>query len=75
MASQTPPGEVYEEEATMGLIMWQYCRDPNDINEAILSHDEDWGLNDAKDIVSITYDPNQGCYVVFYHAKWDEVST
>lgn len=69
MESQTPPGAVYEEETTMGLIMWQYCRDLNDINEAILSHDEDWGLNDAKDIISITYDPKQGCYVVFYREE------
>lgn len=72
MAGQTSPGEIYEKEATMGLIMWQYCRDLNDINEAIRNHDEDWGLNDAEDIISITYDTNRGCYVVFYHAKWDE---
>ena len=48
-------------------IMWQYCKDPNDINDAIANHDEDWeDLIDASQIISITYDTNHGCYVVFW---------
>ena len=48
-------------------INWQYCRDLNDINTAIDEQDEDWeGLYDADKIISITYDTNHGCYVVFW---------
>lgn len=48
-------------------INWQYINDLNDINNAIETHNEDWeGLSDAHDIISITYDTNHGCYVVFW---------
>lgn len=52
-------------------IMWQYCNDPNDINDAIRRNlcrgDENWeGLESAEQIISITYDSHQGCYVVFW---------
>lgn len=53
-------------------VNWQYCTDPNDIDDAICNRDEDWeGLTDASDIISITYDTNHGCYVVFwkYHVQ------
>lgn len=49
------------------LINWQYCKDPNDINNAILHGDTNWeGLVSSSDIISITYDTNHGCYVVFW---------
>jgi hypothetical protein len=49
------------------LISWQYCKNPNDINEAIRTKDENWDrLTDARQIISITYDTNHGCYVVFW---------
>ncbi len=52
------------------LINWQYFRDPNDVNDAIISHDENWeGLESAEQILSITYDTNHGCYVVFWRDK------
>lgn len=48
-------------------LMWQYCRDLNDINKAIKERDEDWeGLESPHQIISITYDTNHGCYVVFW---------
>ena len=48
-------------------IMWQYAKDLNDINNAILTEDENWdGLKSAEQIISITYDTNHGCYVVFW---------
>lgn len=48
-------------------VNWQYCKDPNDLNEAIANHDKDWeGLHDANDIISITYDSNHSSYVVFW---------
>ena len=48
-------------------IMWQYVKNPNDINNAILIEDDDWdGLKSAEQIISITYDTNHGCYVVFW---------
>lgn len=52
------------------IISWQYCKDPNKINEAIKTNDENWGLESADDIISITWDTNHFCYVVFYIPKW-----
>lgn len=50
----------------MTLVNWQYCKNLNDINEAIETKDENWkGLTSADGIISITYDTNQRCYVVF----------
>ena len=52
------------------LIMWQYCHDPNAINKAMNEHDENWeGLTSVEQIISITYDTNHGCYVVFWRRK------
>ena len=51
----------------MKVLIWQFCKDPNDINTAIEEQDENWyGLKSAEQIVSITYDTNHGCYVVFW---------
>ena len=51
----------------MKLLNWQFCKDPNDINTAIVEQDSDWyGLKNAEQIVSITYDTNHNCYVVFW---------
>lgn len=48
-------------------IMWQYVKDLNDINNAILTEDENWdGLKSAEQIISITYNINHGCYEVFW---------
>lgn len=57
------------------IINWNYCKNPNDINEVIKTHDENWeGLTSAEDIISITYDTNHGCYVVFWKCKsiWEQ---
>ena len=56
---------------TVKMIMWQYCHDLNDINDAICGNlygrETDWeGLESASQIKSITYDSNHGCYVVFW---------
>lgn len=57
----------------MTLVNWQYCNDPNDINEAIKTKDKDWeGLTSANDIISITYDTNHGCYVIFWRMERSE---
>ena len=49
------------------LLMWQFTHDPNDINDAIKFHDEDWeGLESAEQIVSITWNTSHMCYVVFW---------
>ena len=54
-------------EKEKSLISWQYCHDLNTINMAIQKQDSDWcGLTSAGQIISITYDPNHGCYVVFW---------
>lgn len=48
-------------------VNWQYCKNLNDINDAIVNQDKDWdGLKDADDIISITYDSNHSSYVVFW---------
>ena len=48
-------------------VHWQYCKDLNRINEVIESGDENWeGLNSAEDIISISFDANHGCYIVFW---------
>ena len=55
------------------IVHWQYCKDPNDINEAILSEDYNWeGLISAEQIVSITFDTNHMCYVVFWTVSQGE---
>ena len=57
----------------MTLVNWQYCTDLNDINEAIKAKDKYWeGLTSANDIISITYDSNHGCYVVFWKIERSE---
>ena len=57
----------------MKIVNWQYCNDPNDINEAIKTRDEDWeGLTSANDIISIAYDTNHGCYVIFWRMERGE---
>ena len=53
------------------LIIWQYCKDPNDINNAILERDENWeGLTSAEQIISIIR-ADGGGYMVFWRVrKW-----
>lgn len=51
----------------MTKIRWNYCKDPNEINEAITWGDVNWtGFTSAEQIVSITFDMNHMCYVVFW---------
>ena len=51
----------------MKLINWQYCKNLNDINKAMTYDDYNWdGLKSAEQIISITFDTNQGCYVVVW---------
>lgn len=48
-------------------IVWQYCKDLNDINEAIETEDGNWEqLKSTDQIISITYDTNHGLYVVIW---------
>ena len=50
-------------------LMWQYCKDLNDIEEAIKNKDENWeGLESLRQIISITFDTNHNCYVVIWIA-------
>lgn len=52
----------------MKTVFWQYCTNPNDINDAIKSNDADWQGITAENIINITWDGNHGCYVVFWRA-------
>ena len=56
----------------MRTVSWQYCKNLNDINEAIRTHDENWYGITTENIINITYDTNHGCYVVFWRCD-DEV--
>lgn len=61
------PRYMEERKVNPSRINWQYCKNLNDINRAIEERDENWeGLKSAKQIISITWDSNQGCYVVFW---------
>lgn len=53
-------------------INWNWCNDPNVINEAIKSRDENWeGLTSAEQIISISYDARHENYVVFWRIVKD----
>ena len=55
------------------LVNWQYCKDPNDINQAIISNDHNWeGLKSAEQIISITFDGSHMCYVVFWSVLYSK---
>ena len=55
------------EEHEMERLRWQYCKDPNDIQKAVDTKDPDWeGLESLHQIISITWDTNHMCYVVFW---------
>lgn len=57
----------------MKLLNWQSFTNPNDINTAIAKQDKDWySLKNAEQIVSITYDTNHNCYVVFWIVEEEE---
>ena len=52
------------------VVMWQYCKDPNEINEAIVTQNENWdGLKSADQIISITWDPSSAMYLVFWRVR------
>ena len=56
----------------MDFVNWQYCKNLNEINRAILSRDEEWlGLNDASQIISVC--PEAGGYLVVWHADHEIV--
>ena len=56
------------------IVSWAYCKNLNEVNNAILNGDENWeGLTDAKQVTSITYDSNHGCYVVCWVSEYKEI--
>lgn len=56
----------------MDFVNWQYCKSLNEINQAILSSDEEWlGLNDARQIISIA--PEANGYLVVWRADHEIV--
>jgi len=49
------------------VVGWQYCKNPNEINEAIRNQDPNWAnLYSADQIISIIWLPDQRCYQVFW---------
>lgn len=54
-------------------ISWNYVKDPNEINKAIIEGDEDCfeGLHSASQIISISWDSHQSCYVVFWRVEYN----
>lgn len=58
----------------MKTVSWLYCKNLNEINDAIKDNkNENWYGITADNIISITYDSNQGCYVVFWRCYEGEV--
>ena len=59
----------------MKNISWNYCKDPNDINYAITravwDKSFDWEGITVENIISITWDSNEECYVVFWRINSD----
>lgn len=48
-------------------LMWQFCKDPNDINAAIKKRDPNWeGLVSADQIITIIWNQSHSCYMVFW---------
>ena len=69
--TDTNAGDLISRDAVC-YLMWQYCKDPNDIQKVIDTKDGNWeGLESLHQIISITYDMNHGCYVVFWIAYRD----
>lgn len=51
----------------MSKIMWQYCRNLNDINKAIEERDPEWeGLISAKQIISVSFENQHGAHLVVW---------
>jgi hypothetical protein len=55
----------------MNTVSCQYCKDLNSINDAIKTNNFNWYGITADNIISITYDMNHGCYVVFWRCDED----
>lgn len=53
----------------MRNVSWQYCKNLNDINDAIRTQDENWYGITTENIINITYDSNLGRYVVFWRCE------
>lgn len=56
----------------MSIVNMQLCKSPSEINKAIVSNNkEDWeGLYTAEQIISITYIPDKGCFIVFWREEF-----
>lgn len=55
------------------LVSWQYCKNPNEINEAIRNEDPNWdGLTSATQIISIFWNPEHRLYQVFWRVEDNE---
>ena len=58
---------VAKSEHNVKYVEWRAADDPKYIKDLIYEQDENlWGLTDADDIISITYNPNIDKYVVFW---------
>ena len=66
-----PAADVIERKKQ--FIFWQYCKDLNDINDAIETGNGNWEqLKSADQIISVTYDTNHGLYVVIWRIPDEE---
>lgn len=66
-----PAADVIERKKQ--FIFWQYCKDLNEINEAIETENGNWEqLKSADQIISVTYDTNHGLYVVIWRIPDEE---
>jgi len=54
------------------FVSWQYCKDPNEINEVIKNGDPNWEyLESADQIINIIWNPEHRLYQVFWRIPDD----
>ena len=60
----------------MNQINWQFCKDPNEINDVLSKGgDYNWeGFTNVSQIINIIYHPEHRCYMVFWANKGDLIS-
>lgn len=61
------------------LIGWQYLDDLNELNEVLNMTEEERseimgldGVSGVEDLVSVTYDTHQGCYLAIWKCRYSD---
>lgn len=53
-------------------LMWQFCKDLNDVNKVIDNPDPNWeGLESADQIINIEWSTEHKCYQIYWRVPDD----